>query len=344
MNTFSGKPALLAGLLILGAAASAQNDIRVTVDGQEVMFPGIGPKYMNGRVLVPVRGVFEHMGATVRWNPASRTVTADDGEKQIRLVINSKTAWVNGERQMIDVPARIISGSTVVPLRFLSEALGASVEWNSTQRLVSIISASGSGSVDNRAGLKLPPYITIASGTVIPVQLDEQLSSNVSRAGDIFTATIRQEDTANYAGLPWGTKVEGKVVTAKPKNGKNPGVLELDFTRFRLPNGATYPINGSLIALDSNSVETRADGVLVVRPEKKDDRLIYAGAGAAGGLIVGILTKKPLEGTILGGILGYLYGENKRKTDTSMDNVLLRPGTEFGVRLDSDARIRETVK
>lgn len=332
---------LLGSLMLIGSAATAQ-EISVTVDGKEVAFPGIGPQYMQGRVLVPLRGVFEHMGATVLWHPDSRTVTADDGERSVKLMINSRSAWVNGNSVTLDVPAKIVRGSTVVPLRFLGEALGATVNWHNQNNLVEIITAGNSGSSRVQTNSQMRRFVTIDAGTVIPVRLEDELSSNYSRKGDAFTATIRQDDMASYAGIPWGTKVEGHVVTARAKRGNQAGLLELGFDRLKLPSGETYAINGSLISLDSTSVDRNSNGVLVARADKRDDRLVYAGVGAAGGLIVGILTKKPLEGTVLGGILGYLYGENKRRTDQSPDNVMLKPGTEFGVRLDSDVRVKET--
>lgn len=341
MSHLNIRACLLASLVLVGSAATAQQ-ISVTVDGKEVDFPGIGPQYMQGRVLVPLRGVFEQMGATVLWHPATRTVTADDGERSVKLKINSRTAWVNGDAVTLDVPAKIVKGSTVVPLRFLGEALRATVNWRNQNNLVEIITAGYTGTGRVQTNSQMRRFVTIDAGTVIPVRLDDELSSNNSRRGDAFTATIRQDDMASYAGIPWGAKIEGRVVTARAKRGNRPGLLELAFDRLKLPSGETYAINGSLIGLDSASVDRNANGVLVAKADKRDDRLVYAGVGAAGGLIIGILTKKPLEGTVLGGILGYLYGENKRRTDQSPDNVMLRPGTEFGVRLDSDVRVRET--
>ena len=193
----------------------------------------------------------------------------------------------------------------------------------------------------NQQTSQMRRFVVVEAGTVIPVRLDEELSSNTSRKGDRFLATLRQDDTETYAGLPWGTRVEGRVITARARRGADPGLLELEFDRLVLPDGTSQKINGSLISLDSDSVIRQPDGRIVTRADKKDDRLVYAGVGAAGGLIVGILTKKPLEGTILGGILGYLYGENKRKTDNQVSDVVLRRGTEFGVRLDTDVRVRQ---
>jgi len=326
--------------MLCGAMASAQG-IRVTVDGQPVEFPGIGPQMQSGRVLVPVRGVFQHMGATVGWHPASKMVTAQDDDTKITLYINSKTAYVNGRVESLDVPAQLIAGRTVVPLRFLSEALGAEVKWDEDERMVMIdTNRPNTGRVEERNQMRR--FVLIESGTVIPVRLDEEISSNQSKAGERFMATLRQDDTQTYAGLPWGTRVEGKIVTARARRGSDPGLLELEFDRLVMPDGSTHRISGSLISLDSDSVTRQPDGRIVARSDKKDDRLVYAGIGAAGGLIVGILTKKPLEGTILGGILGYLYGENKRKGESQVSDVTLRRGTEFGVRLDQDVRVRQS--
>ena len=61
--------------------------------------------------------------------------------------------------------------------------------------------------------------------------------------------------------------------------------------------------------------------------------------GSGAGLLVGLLTKKPLESILVGGILGYLYGDQRSRNQEAR-NVVLEPGTEFGVRLDQNARLR----
>ncbi len=177
------------------------------------------------------------------------------------------------------------------------------------------------------------------SGTVIPVRLNDTLSSADSQKGDRFTATVRPPSDSNnsvyadYSALPVGTKVEGVVRMARPKNGKDPGVLDLEFLRVRLPDGRSYPIEGSLIGLDSNSVTRTADGRLIAKPSHKNDRLTYVGYGAGAGLLVGILTKHTLEDTLIGGGLGYLFGSLQKGHSDARD-VVLKPGTELGVRLD----------
>jgi hypothetical protein len=342
--TNSATRGSFAVLMLAAAAFSAAQGISVIVDDRPVQFRNVGPQYVNGRVLVPLRGVFEQMGAYVEWNPATRTVMASRADTDVRLQIGDRTATVNGMTQLLDVPAMIYRGSTMVPLRFISESLGANVQWFDTNREV-VISTSAANNFRNRtdtttrrSGLRRAVIARLEANTVIPVTLDQTLSSHDNRKGDKFTATVRT-DGDDYAGLPEGTKIEGVVSTARMKTGSDPGILELDFRRIRLPDGTTRQLDGSLMSLDSDKVSRNSDGVLTARGDNKDNRMVYAGYGAAGGLLVGLLTKKPLEGAILGGVLGYLYGQVRK--DQQASDVTLRPGTEFGVRLDQALVLRE---
>lgn len=128
---------LAAGLVSAAAAQTPAPYVQVYVDGHRVAFdqpPAIG----NGRVLVPLRGVFERLGATVSWDPASQTVLAKRGAANVSLKISSPQAFVNGQAQFLDVPAMLIGGRTLVPLRFVSRALGAVVAWDPATTTVQI--------------------------------------------------------------------------------------------------------------------------------------------------------------------------------------------------------------
>jgi len=103
--------------------------IRVIVNGTRVAFPDQQPITVHNRVLVPLRGVLEAMGATVDWNPANQTVVARRAGNRVRLRVNSVDASLNGRPIPLDVPARMYGGRVMVPLRFVSEALGGSVRW-----------------------------------------------------------------------------------------------------------------------------------------------------------------------------------------------------------------------
>jgi hypothetical protein len=121
-------------------AASAMQ-ISVTVNGEPVRFIGIGPQQVQGRVMVPLRGVLEKLGAYVDWVPATRTVVATRGDLDIQLPLGGRTARVNGRDVPLDVPAMSMAGSTMVPLRFVGETLGASVRWNAPAQTVAIVTS-----------------------------------------------------------------------------------------------------------------------------------------------------------------------------------------------------------
>jgi len=174
--------------------------------------------------------------------------------------------------------------------------------------------------------------IRLDPGAVIPVRLNDPISSNNSQKGDTFTATVKSAEGEDY-GLPPGTKVDGLITGVRPQRDKDPGVIEVAFQRVRLPDGRSYAIDGSLIGLDNKSVDRRSDGRLIAKPGHQNDRLTFAGYGAGAGLIVGLLTKHPLEDTALGGLLGYGFGALQKSHSNARD-VVLKPGTEMGVRID----------
>ncbi|MGO4886908.1 stalk domain-containing protein [Anaerobacillus sp. MEB173] len=97
-----------------------------------------GGTLSESRTIVPMRAIFEELGATVQWNSADRTVTAYKDMITVTLKIGSKQSFVNENAISIDVPAQIVKGKTYVPLRFVSDALGADVHWDKNLRTVTI--------------------------------------------------------------------------------------------------------------------------------------------------------------------------------------------------------------
>lgn len=326
------------------AAAMATAQIGVTVDGKPVHFDGAAPRFVDGRVLVPLRGVFEKMGASVDWDAVNRTVIANGNGKDIKLRIGAHNAWVDGQRTPLDVPAQIIAGTTMVPIRFLSESLGADVKWDNADQLVLIDTGMGNGHQSENLSrpLRVNRYrtFTIPSNTVIPFTLNTELSSADARKGDTFTATIQTDNGDTYQNIPEGTMIEGHVIAARKQRGDKPGLLEVGFDRLKMADGRTVNVDGSLISLDNKNVTRGDNGRIVAKGgNSKDNRSVWAGYGAGAGLIVGILGKRPLENTVIGGLLGYLAGSVQQSQDKPK-NVELSSGTEFGVRLNQDLALR----
>ena len=117
--------------------ALAEDDIKVYLNHDEVTFAQT-PILQDGRTLVPMRAIFENLGAVVEWEGASETIKATKDSDVIIIVVGSDKAYVNGETKELDVPANIINDRTLVPLRFVSEALNYSVDWNGETRSVHI--------------------------------------------------------------------------------------------------------------------------------------------------------------------------------------------------------------
>jgi len=118
-------------------AAAAQSEIKVLLDDKAIAFSP-SPVQLDGYTLVPMRPIFEALQAEVSWEPQSKTIFATKGGTVISLKLGSKQATVNGKAQQLDAPAQLLQGSTMVPLRFVSEALGAQVSWDGATRTIGI--------------------------------------------------------------------------------------------------------------------------------------------------------------------------------------------------------------
>lgn len=130
---------MLATLVAVQAApVSAATTIKVTVNNQAVTFPDQKPILNDNRVLITTRFVAQKLGGTVSYNNTTKTATIVQGDKIIKLKINSAKVSVNGKTVTLDVPAKAIRGRIMVPLRFVSEAMGASVDWQQSRSLVAI--------------------------------------------------------------------------------------------------------------------------------------------------------------------------------------------------------------
>src|SRR6185437_1128991 len=84
--------------------------IRVTLNNEPIRFPDQQPVSIDNRVLVPLRGVFQALGATVEWNPADQTIVARKADRTVRLRAGSADASVNRRPVSLDVPAQMIGG------------------------------------------------------------------------------------------------------------------------------------------------------------------------------------------------------------------------------------------
>ena len=136
MHSLTRFAAAAALLILCSTAASAQS---VTVNGQPVAL-NPPPVERAGRVFVPLRGVFERLGAGVVYE--NGLINAQAPGRSVSLHIGSTQATVDGQPQALDVAPFIIGASTYVPLRFVAQALGAQVNWDNANRIVAIVTGN----------------------------------------------------------------------------------------------------------------------------------------------------------------------------------------------------------
>ncbi|RKL63250.1 copper amine oxidase N-terminal domain-containing protein [Thermoanaerobacteraceae bacterium SP2] len=163
----------LLGVLLMASLPSsvmAAQPITVTLNGEQLQFD-VPPVLENGRVLVPLRAIFEALGATIDWDGTTSTVTATKGSDTVKLTVGNKTAYKNGSKVELDVPAKVVKGRTLVPVRFVSDALGALVEWDAQNQTVNITQRS---ELELQAIAQVEKYLSLLNRAVSEGVSDEE--------------------------------------------------------------------------------------------------------------------------------------------------------------------------
>jgi hypothetical protein len=122
---------------MITGSAKKPDDIRVALDGQFLTFDQ-APVIENGRTLVPLRVIFEALGAEVDWDHETRTVTAAKENRVITMQVGNFDMIKDGESVSLDVPPVLMNGHMLVPVRAVAEAFNAIVAWDNENRMVSI--------------------------------------------------------------------------------------------------------------------------------------------------------------------------------------------------------------
>ena len=118
-------------VMTVGSSDATVNGVNVKTDA--------APMIISDRTMLPARFVAERLGASVAWDESARKVTVNGSGVKVELYIDSATAYINGVATTLDSPATIRDGRTYTPVRFVAEALGASVSWNDAAKTVTIV-------------------------------------------------------------------------------------------------------------------------------------------------------------------------------------------------------------
>lgn len=138
MKKFLSVILLISAIFTLSVFAEEAKPVTVTLNGKTVDCASYGQEatIVEGRTMVPLRAIFEALGASVEWNQETKTVTSNLGGTEIFLTIGENKLIKNGEEIALDVPAMIMNGRTLVPVRAVSESFGVAVEWDAETRTV----------------------------------------------------------------------------------------------------------------------------------------------------------------------------------------------------------------
>jgi hypothetical protein len=254
------------------------------------------PIERGGRVFVPMRAIFEGLNAGVAYDRG--TINATTGDKTVQVKIGSNQALVGGSQVYLDAAPFLLGSTAMVPLRFVSEALGSSVDFNSQSGAISIAAAK-------------PP---IPTGSVVNATLNTELNSASAYIGQPITLTVPQSGAGNPAALA-GATIYGKVVAAQAASqGTNP-VIQIAVDSIAMSGSADpQPLSAKVLKIDPSQGSTIAKQA----------------AYTLGGMLVGNWIGKALDsnqGGLIGAAGAYLLSSN------SKSNITVPSGTPVSLQL-----------
>lgn len=122
---------------MVNVSTLADDNISVIANNQTINFD-VAPQIINNYTMVPMRAIFETLGATVEWVDSTRTIISERSNIYIRLQIDNNYMYVNEYPIQLEIPPCIVNGSTLVPVRAIAEAFGAEVTWDGNTKTVYI--------------------------------------------------------------------------------------------------------------------------------------------------------------------------------------------------------------
>ena len=194
LRGFIGASALGIGLLApLGGAVSAATTSAppISIDGSHT---SVAALEHNDVVLVPARGFFERLGATVTSTPASFVATRD-GKKLAVLAVGSRVATINGEARTLPFAPFVSAGNVMIPLRLVSEAAGAAVAYSSSPHSVNVTRAAAATGVAAAGAAAAGAGAAAVSQAAAPVA--------APAATEVASATPVADTQTNESGIPW---------------------------------------------------------------------------------------------------------------------------------------------
>lgn len=189
---------ILCGLIAAGSiSVAAAQEVNVSLNGELIDFETANPVVKDSRTLIPLRGLFEKMGYDIDWEPKTKAAILTRDGNTISIRANKEYITVNNIQIETDVPAQIIDGYMMIPLRVVADSTGATVDWDAETKIVSVNS-----NVDREYTLDMEEYVDDYMQIIEPLEyLDDvaaqlnTLNSDSSRAN--INTTVEMLNTAS---------------------------------------------------------------------------------------------------------------------------------------------------
>ncbi len=229
--------------IVFAEEFEAENNIKVFLDDTQIVFD-VSPRIVNDRTMVPLRAIFEALGATVEWDNATQTITAYNSQYKIRARIGEYDLDINNISIKMDTTPIVINGRTLVPVRFISSAFNCDVNWIEQSQTVIIYSNYSPDRISDSLVLETGMY----NGEVLNSKPDgygcvkfnngnyyEGFCKDGKQSGyGVFKLANGDIYQGEFAGLPNGygtyTYASGAVYRGNWSNGKKDGYVEYYYT------------------------------------------------------------------------------------------------------------------
>lgn len=198
---------------------AATNHTKIILDGQELILPD-NAEIVNvkNNIMIPIRVVAENLKFDVNWDQKTQNVHIQQGINEISLTVGKNEASVSNSTIIMNVAPQIVKNTVVVPLRFVSEEMGLGVNWNNSDKIVTLASS--------------------ASNISLPTPSNEQINNLIHEI--------------NYANNQLVVSLDHEIIPVITTL-KNPERIILDFPSTSFGNISNIPSEGSIANLDTGN-------------------------------------------------------------------------------------------
>ncbi len=261
----------LSVMLVMGIGIeSYADDIDIELDEQKVTCP-VPARIENGRTMVPMRAIFEAFGMDVTWNDDEKSITATKGDCTIKMTVGDTALYINGEKIEMDVAPFIEDGTTLVPVRAVSESLDAEVVWNDEKRRVEITTAEFEENKDawkeNTGVIDVTRMAVSGKG----VALDGNVI-RITNGGD-FTVVGENENIMIHVDTKYKVKLrlEGVKMTNPTgpviffENSNKSLITVGKGTENYITDGEEYDVDAKAAIFSNDDIEIKGEGTLYIK-------------------------------------------------------------------------------